>query len=98
MRRVAVDLTINPNTVARAYREMELRGILDTQHGTGTFVADRPSDRSPEEKQRVLNQITYGNLWRALIRLGLRSDEVREALTLLPRRGSEEVVVPRRCL
>src|SRR6202789_3573262 len=39
VRRVAVDLAINPNTVSRAYREMELRGILDTQQGTGTFVA-----------------------------------------------------------
>ena len=41
VRQVAVDLSINPNTVLRAYREMEIRGILDTQQGSGTFVADR---------------------------------------------------------
>src|SRR6266704_3824086 len=41
MRQVAVDLSINPNTVMRAYREMEIRGVLDTQQGTGTFIADR---------------------------------------------------------
>jgi GntR family transcriptional regulator len=35
VRQVAVDLEINPNTVVRAYREMEIRGILDTQQGTG---------------------------------------------------------------
>src|SRR5260370_40169756 len=40
VRRVAVDLAINPNTVVRAYREMEGRRILDTQHGTCTFVAE----------------------------------------------------------
>lgn len=41
VRQVAVDLTINPNTVMRAYREMEIRGVLETQQGSGTYVADR---------------------------------------------------------
>jgi GntR family transcriptional regulator len=41
VRQVAVDLAINPNTVSRAYREMEIRDLLDTQQGTGTFIADR---------------------------------------------------------
>jgi GntR family transcriptional regulator len=58
VRRVAVDLAINPNTVARAYREMELRGILDTQQGTGTFVADRQVAASPAERTRQLAQLT----------------------------------------
>ena len=40
IRGVAVELVINPNTVSRAYREMELRGSLDTQQGTGTFVTE----------------------------------------------------------
>jgi GntR family transcriptional regulator len=57
VRRVAVDLAINPNTVARAYREMELRGILDTQQGTGTFVADNPVERTPAEHHRQLAQL-----------------------------------------
>ena len=39
VRQVAVDLAINPNTVMRAYRELEIRGVLDTQQGTGTFIA-----------------------------------------------------------
>lgn len=58
VRRVAVDLAINPNTVARAYREMELRGILDTQQGTGTFVASRQVAASPAERHRQLAQLT----------------------------------------
>jgi GntR family transcriptional regulator len=57
VRRVAVDLAINPNTVARAYREMELRGILDTQQGTGTFVAHRQVEASPAERHRQLAQL-----------------------------------------
>lgn len=39
VRQVAVDLAINPNTVMRAYREMEIRGTLTTQQGLGTFVS-----------------------------------------------------------
>src|ERR1700744_315745 len=41
VRQVAVDLAINPNTVLRAYREMEIRGLLDTEQGTGTFIPHR---------------------------------------------------------
>jgi GntR family transcriptional regulator len=82
VRRVAVDLAINPNTVARAYREMELRGILDTQHGTGTFVADNPVERSAEEKQRILNQLLTEVMARAGS-AGFTVDDVRQALLLL---------------
>jgi GntR family transcriptional regulator len=58
VRQVAVDLTINPNTVSRAYREMEIRGLLDTQQGTGTFVADRRVEFSKDERERQLAQLT----------------------------------------
>jgi GntR family transcriptional regulator len=57
VRLVAVELAINPNTVLRAYRELEIRGILDTQQGTGTFVSDRPLETTPEEKNRLLTQL-----------------------------------------
>ena len=58
VRQVAVDLAINPNTVSRAYREMEIRGLLDTQQGTGTFVADRRVEFSKDERERQLLQLT----------------------------------------
>ncbi|MGA8668271.1 MAG: GntR family transcriptional regulator [Terracidiphilus sp.] len=57
VRQVAVDLAINPNTVSRAYREMEIRGILDTQQGTGTFVAERPTEPSKDVRERQLGQL-----------------------------------------
>ena len=57
VRQVAVDLTINPNTVSRAYREMEIRGLLDTQQGTGTFIADVKVEYSKDERERMLNQL-----------------------------------------
>ena len=41
VRSLAVELSINPNTVARAYSEMEIRQIVVTQQGSGTFISDK---------------------------------------------------------
>jgi GntR family transcriptional regulator len=57
VRQVAVDLSINPNTVARAYREMEIRGVLETQQGTGTFISRQEVQRDEMERQRRLGQL-----------------------------------------
>ena len=57
VRQVAVDLAINPNTVSRAYREMEIRGLLDTQQGTGTFISDRKVEYSKDDRERILAQL-----------------------------------------
>jgi GntR family transcriptional regulator len=57
VRQLAVDLSINPNTVLRAYRELEIRGILDTQQGTGTFISQQKLKRDEVERQRGLNQL-----------------------------------------
>ena len=46
VRQVAVDLAINPNTVVRAYRELEIRGVLETQQGTGTFISHQKCSRT----------------------------------------------------
>ena len=57
VRQVAVDLAINPNTVVRAYRELEIRGVLETQQGTGTFISQKKVKRDEVERQRQLNQL-----------------------------------------
>jgi GntR family transcriptional regulator len=57
VRQVAVDLEINPNTVLRAYRELEIRGVLDTQQGTGTFISDRKVTQNDGEHERQLEQL-----------------------------------------
>ena len=57
VRQVAVDLSINPNTVMRAYRELEIRGVLETQQGTGTFIGHKKVKRDEVERQRRLNQL-----------------------------------------
>jgi GntR family transcriptional regulator len=57
VRQVAVDLTINPNTVMRAYRELEIRGVLDTQQGTGTFIALQKPQVNDDDRTRRLDQL-----------------------------------------
>src|SRR5436309_7940891 len=57
VRQVAVDLAINPNTVVRAYRELEIRGVIETQQGTGTFISPQKVKRDEVERQRQLNQL-----------------------------------------
>src|SRR5436305_7642998 len=54
VRQVAVDLAINPNTVVRAYRELEIRGALETQQGTGTFVTHQKVKHNDLERRRQL--------------------------------------------
>jgi GntR family transcriptional regulator len=58
VRQLAVDLEINPNTVIRAYRELEIRGVLETQQGTGTFISNQKAKRDDAERQRRLSQLT----------------------------------------
>src|SRR5271163_4643059 len=65
VRQMAVDLAINPNTVVRAYRELEIRGVLATQQGTGTFVADRQPGDTSEQRGRRLDQLVAEFIARA---------------------------------
>ena len=65
VRQLAVDLSINPNTVSRAYTELELTGLVETQMGSGTYVGQRPVERDDVERRRMLDQICQEFLSRA---------------------------------
>lgn len=57
VRQLAVDLSINPNTVVRAYKELEIRGMLTTQQGTGTFITAKKVKQDEVQRQRRLTQM-----------------------------------------
>jgi GntR family transcriptional regulator len=57
VRQLAVDLAINPNTVMRAYRELEFGGLLETHQGTGTFIAKKKLEKNSAERERQLGQM-----------------------------------------
>jgi len=57
IRELAEKLIINPNTVARAYRELEQEGFIYTRKGKGCFVSDSSSSLIRKERERVLNEV-----------------------------------------
>jgi GntR family transcriptional regulator len=79
VRQVAVDLSINPNTVVRAYRELEIRGVLETQQGTGTFIRHQKVKRDEVERERRLDQLLGEFVARAGAE-GLTIDDLLERL------------------
>ena len=79
VRQVAVDLAVNPNTVVRAYRELEIRGALETQQGTGTFISRRKVKRDEVERQRQISQLVSEFVSRAGA-AGITIEELLEQL------------------
>lgn len=79
VRRLAVDLSINLNTVIRAYRELELEGVLEMQQGSGTFVSSRKPEIDLLKKQRMIDQIAADMLARASS-YGISMEELVEAM------------------
>jgi GntR family transcriptional regulator len=79
VRQLAVDLEINPNTVVRAYRELEYDGLLETHQGTGTFISGQKFRRPAGERQRQLEQIASDTIARA----GAAGFNIRELIDQL---------------
>ena len=75
VRALAVDLQVNLNTVAKAYKELEIRGVLNSQQGSGTFIAAIEIRRGEVERRRQLVQLVDEFLARAAA-LGLPPDEL----------------------
>ena len=89
VRRLAVDLEINPNTVARAYSELEIRGVVTTQQGTGTFISDQEIDVTDEERKQILMRLVQSFLASAS-GYGFSIDELIAFLEHLKREETHE--------
>ena len=85
VRQVAVDLSINPNTVVRAYRELEIRGVLETQQGTGTFISRQKVKHDEVERQRALTLLVNEFVSRA----GAPGFTIEELLEQIKDRSAE---------
>jgi GntR family transcriptional regulator len=86
VRQAAVDLAINPNTVTRAYREMEIRGLLETQQGTGTFIAEQQIETDNLVRNRQLEQLAAEMIARA----GANGFSIAELINALKEHGNED--------
>src|SRR5947207_14038136 len=56
IRALAEQLTVNPNTVARAYLELERAGVVTKRHGSGTYVSEAGSPLARRERLKILTQ------------------------------------------
>jgi GntR family transcriptional regulator len=88
VRALAVDLAVNPNTVIRAYTELERQGILTTEQGSGTFLAEVPGlALSPAEREAKLEALCAEFLGQAA-RYGFSAVDVLGAVRKLNTRRS----------
>ncbi len=79
VRELATELRINPNTVARAYDQLNADSVISTQQGRGTFVRERPdAEHLTRMRQDHLRAIMSNTLAQALS-MGYTKEEVRAA-------------------
>jgi GntR family transcriptional regulator len=57
IRDLAAELVVNPNTVARAYRELELEGLIYTRKGKASFVSENSSSQIQKEKVKLIEDV-----------------------------------------
>ena len=78
VRQLAVELRVDPNTVARAYRQLVEDGVIASQQGRGTYVLDRPPppDQRKQRREKLLT-VTDAFL-REVERLGFAPDELEK--------------------
>ncbi len=77
VRQLAVELAVNPNTVARAYLDLEIEGVIYKRQGAGTFVSGQGVRVSLNERRRVLTELIEKALVEG-VNLGLGERELRE--------------------
>jgi len=76
IRPLAEELVINPNTVAKAYRELEHEGVIELRHGAGAFVSERAGTKKVTDKLRAAQTIVAGAVERLRTR-GVTDEEIR---------------------
>jgi GntR family transcriptional regulator len=80
VRQLSRELVVNPNTIARAYTELEREGVLNTRPGMGVFVAEPHPELNEAARRERLHSSLDGFLTEA-VHLGFTVDEVMAAIT-----------------
>ena len=75
IRSLAVELKTNPNTIAKAYNELEIRGILATQVGSGTYISDKKPVIEEDSLKRKIREVA-GKFMQEMRDLGVEKKEL----------------------
>jgi GntR family transcriptional regulator len=78
VKQLALDLTINPNTVAKAYRELERDGVIETAPGRGSFVKSNGTTDTTKAAATDVARDALTTAIREAKSVGLSADEIRE--------------------
>ena len=90
VRELSKAITVNPNTVQKAYRELERQGYIYTTRGVGTFVADRNSIKA-DERELAAAKDAFDEAFREFLFLGLSYEEARTvALKIIEARRTSD--------
>jgi len=80
VRALALELRVNFNTVARAYRILDEEGVISTQQGRGTFILEQPPPGVSERLKRESLEASARRYFDEAVRLGFTPDEILNAL------------------
>lgn len=80
VRELASQLKVNPNTVAKAYRELEYEGIIQVRHGSGAYVSEKGHSMKKQERLRIVTEKLDQAIVEA-IHLGIEEKELEELFT-----------------
>lgn len=79
IRRLAVELRVDPNTVARAYQNLDRDGVISTQQGRGTFITHRSDDATLARMRQEKLQALLDRTLLEVLSLGYEPAEIKEA-------------------
>ena len=77
IRQLSVDLRVDPNTVVHAYRELDHEGVISTQQGRGTFIAEHPDSEQLSQMRSERLNVIIGNALLEALSLGYSADDIR---------------------
>jgi len=89
VRQLALELTVNPNTVARAYLELEHEGVIYKRQGQGTFVSPEALEASRRERRKIVTGLFEKAIAEAAA-VGMTASEVDEVYRQAARRNHRE--------
>ena len=88
VRALAVELSVNPNTVIKAYSELEREGLLATEQGSGTFVSAEPTAAVPEENRQAKLESLCSEFLANAARYGFSFEDIQAGIQRITERRS----------
>lgn len=94
VRQLALELRVNFNTVARAYRILDEAGMISTQQGRGTYILSPPGAENGERLRQVTLEHLAEDFTQQALRLGYSPEVIREVFEKVLLKGLSDAIEP----